>query len=258
MTQPLTLESVVQTQRNPHTTSERYSFIPTTHALSVLAEHGWLPARAAEARVTKEENRGYQRHMVRLQNPAFDRDLLDVGDAYPEIVLVNAHGGGAAFQLYLAMLEKVCGNGLIVDRGVSDHYRVPHVGYTADKVGDAVSAITDGFPKVFARREEFKAIRLDRDEQHAYAKAAIELRFDGERYAVEPSEVLRARRWQQAEPTLWNTFNAVQENVIRGGVRQRRGDGSRVRSRAVGSITENVRLNRALWRLTEEMAAIAH
>src|SRR5262249_29652709 len=64
---------------------------------------------------------------------------------------------------------------------------------------------------------------------------------------------LRPNRWQQAEPTLWNVLNTGQENIIRGGVHQVRSDGSRFRSRPVRDISEDVRINRELWRLAVEM-----
>ena len=45
----ITLPSIIQTSKNPHTTSDRYAFIPTTQVLSVLADYGWQPfARARQ------------------------------------------------------------------------------------------------------------------------------------------------------------------------------------------------------------------
>ena len=53
-----------------------------------------------------------------------------------------------------------------------------------------------------------------------------------------------------------------QEAIIRGGVMQRdvrngsKTFGRSTKSRKIGGLDENIRLNRALWRLTEEMAKI--
>ena len=250
------LTSIMQTRRNPHSTSEKYSFIPTYQVLEVFADHGWHPVKAVQARVVKEENQGYQRHMVRLRNEQFSADLVNVGDTLPEIALVNSHGGASSFQVYMALLEKVCSNGLIVDRGSFDHYRIAHTGYTAAKVEEAISGIVRHFPEILTRREEFQRVALTESERRAFAQAAIELRFDGEKFQVNPAELVRVRHHGQRAPNLWNTFNVVQENLIRGGVQQRRRDGRQFRSREVSSISENVRLNRALWKLTEEMAGL--
>ena len=67
---------------------------------------------------------------------------------------------------------------------------------------------------------------------------------------------IRTWRSQEKEPTLWNTFNVIQEKFIKGGVRQIRPDRTRVKSRAISSIDENVKLNKALWTLTSEMAKL--
>jgi hypothetical protein len=57
---------------------------------------------------------------------------------------------------------------------------------------------------------------------------------------------------------LWTTFNKVQENVVRGGLRGVRRDETgrsrRVRSRAINGIDQHIRLNQALWTLSQHMA----
>jgi len=53
------------------------------------------------------------------------------------------------------------------------------------------------------------------------------------------------------------TFNAIQENMIRGGLHgQKRNAEGRIRrsqTRAINGIDQNVNLNRALWTLAEGM-----
>jgi hypothetical protein len=51
-------------------------------------------------------------------------------------------------------------------------------------------------------------------------------------------------------------FNRVQENLIKGGVAGRAATGRRTTTRAVGGVTENVKLNKALWTLADSMAAL--
>jgi hypothetical protein len=238
-----TIASITQTRKNPHTTSDKYAFIPTTRALDVLAGHGWLPVKATEARVLKEENHGYQRHMVRLRNDQFARGLD-----------VDSHGGGSSFQLYAALLEKVCTNGLIVERGTAAHYRIAHTGYADAKVDVAVADLAGYFPDILARRDAMRELLLRPDGQLAFAQAAAALRFGDRPTTISPEALLTLRHSGQTAPTLWNTFNIVQENAIRGGLRTYLPDGRRSRTRAVNGIAESVRLNRALWRLAEDAA----
>src|SRR5262249_44608898 len=153
----------------------------------------------------------------------------------------------------------VCSNGLIIEvpnkEGLGGYYRITHVGYNADKVVEAARGIAEALPKAFEQRERFKCIRLSIDQQLNYASEAAELRFE-RRHEVNLLDLLYARHARQEEPTLWNTFQRVQEAVIRGGVGMLRKDGSRIRSRALTSIREDVRLNRALWELTERTATL--
>ena len=55
---------------------------------------------------------------------------------------------------------------------------------------------------------------------------------------------------------LWTTFNVVQENVIRGGIRGRTEKGSLTRTREVTGIDGDIKLNQALWKLAEEFAKL--
>jgi hypothetical protein len=246
--------SVSQTHASERV-SDRYTFIPTTKTLEVFADHGWFPVAIHEAGTRIPENKGFQKHAIRLTNQRYNDEML-VGSTVPQILLTNSHSGTAAFELLFALFEKVCSNGLVVAKGEAEKVRVMHKGYTDDKIADAINKILVDAPKTLALTDEFKQTILTEEERRLYAKAAIELRFDGDKYAVEPRDLLQTWRSEEKAPTLWNTFNVVQEKVIRGGVRQRRQDGSRIRSKEVKNITENIKLNKALWTLTEEMAKL--
>ncbi len=86
------------------------------------------------------------------------------------------------------------------------------------------------------------------------------LRFDDE-HAVVADQLLIARRHEDRPNDLWTCFNRVQENVIRGGLsyRQTNEETGRIAHRTTGavrSVDGDVKLNRALWVLAEEMAKI--
>jgi hypothetical protein len=51
-----------------------------------------------------------------------------------------------------------------------------------------------------------------------------------------------------------NTFNLVQENMLRGGLRGHSESGRRTRTRAVTSVSEDIRLNKALWTMAQALA----
>lgn len=235
--------------------SHKYKFIPTTKPLEVLADYGWFPVAANLARVKSQDRDGYQRHVVRLANEKWNKELA-VGSTIPQILLTNDHSGSAAFEFLVGLYEKICSNQLCVSRGNAAAFKVRHIGYADNAVEEHLQNIMQMIPATLERVDRYKQIELTQPQQLAYAEAAIELRYDGDKYAVAPPELLRRRHYEQKAPTLWNTYNTVQENVIKGGVRQRRQDGSRIKAKAVTSIKEDIRLNKALWTLTEKMAAI--
>ena len=250
-------ESIQQVTRHPTRTSDSYRFVSTRAILDGFAEHGWLPAVVREAGVRKPENRGFQQHLVRLRSQEFTLREMGVGDAIPEIVLKNAHNGDSALHLYAGIFEKVCSNGLIVQRG-GDRVRLPHLGFATWMVESAVKHLTAIMPGAFAERERWRGLVLKEDERLAFADEASELRFGGGKYAVEAEDLLRTRRLEQVDKSLWSVFNTVQENIIRGGVPQRRPDGSRFLSRPVRSVDKEVRLNLKLWQLAASLEKAIH
>ena len=107
-------------------------------------------------------------------------------------------------------------------------------------------------PEVLDTVQEWRGITLDNEQMREYATKAAMLRFgEDEKAPYSPHHSNYTRRREDAFPTLWHTFNRVQENLMKGGFRSRF-TGRRVRS--ITGINENVRLNRALWELTEETA----
>jgi hypothetical protein len=239
-------ESIQQTERHPTRTSNAYGFVSTRVVLGAFAELGWFPVTVREAGVRKPENRGFQQHLVKLRSPDFERRKIAVGDAVPEIVVKNAHNGDSSLYFFAGIFEKVCGNGLMVWRD-RDRVRLPHLGFAPWMVEPAVRHLGVVMAGAFADRERWRGLTLEKDERLAFADAALPVRFD--RYSVEAEELLRPRRWEQSDNSLWSVYSTVQENIMRGGIPQRRPDGTRFLSRPVRSVDEEVRINLRLWQL---------
>jgi hypothetical protein len=144
--------------------------------------------------------------------------------------------------------------------------RIPHKGDIQGEVIEGAFRVLDEFGAVEERTEAMKALQLQPPEEMAFAHAALALRF-GERGAEEggghppapmtapvtAAQLVEPRRAEDTGRSLWNTFQRVQENVIRGGQPGRSAQGRRMHTRPVGSIDRGVSLNRALWMLAEEM-----
>lgn len=246
--------SIMQGRRHVSRTSERYSFVSTLEAAGVLRESGWVPVKARES--SSRGYQGYQKHEVCFWNSRFNRKLL-VGDEVPEIVLQNSHMGSAAFVLMAGLHRCVCSNQLCVPSAIVEIRRIRHVGYAEQLVHDALEGIVEALPRTLETVEQYKAVPLNADERQAFAKAAIELRFDGDKFTVSPDDVLQKRRSSVDDGhDLWTTFNRVQENMIKGGVSARNCKGTRRKSKAVRSIDVSTKLNQRLWMLAAVVGGI--
>jgi hypothetical protein len=81
---------------------------------------------------------------------------------------------------------------------------------------------------------------LSEPEVGKFIRDAAALRWDDERKVNEAAWALgRKRRYEDGTNSLWQVFNRVQENIIRGGYRVRR----------ITSAAKDVEINRDLWNL---------
>jgi hypothetical protein len=244
-----------------HEVSDRYQFIPTIHVVQALRKEGWYPAKVQESRTRIEAKQGFTRHLVRFRN---DGVHLEVGDSLPEIVLVNSHDRGCSFNLMAGIFRFVCSNGMVIQNADFGKVSVRHSGGDVmHDILEAVFTMAANTSKMAEAVEDFQTITLSRDEQGAYAEAAAELRWgrDPETHLVKapfPSEkLLMERRREDLSDNLWAVHNRVQENLMKGGIRGVSANGRRrVRSRRVNSVSEDVRINGALWTLSEKMAEL--
>jgi hypothetical protein len=174
-----------------------------------------------------------------------------------EIILINSHDGASSYQMLAGVFRFVCCNGLVVG-DVTNDIRIPHKGNIQDEVIEGAFRVLEDFEVVDASTDSMKALPLQREEQQAFATAALALRY-GERGEGEPpppvtaEQLIEARRPEDFGNSLWTTFQRVQENAMRGGQPGRGAKGRCLHTRPVGSIDRSVSLNRALWVLAEEM-----
>lgn len=247
----------------PHASrSDRYAYISTKTVLDGLADEGFYPVAACQARARDVSRREFTKHMLRLRRAG--DSFAKVGDVIPELVLLNSHDGSSAYQLMGGLFRLVCDNGMVVDDASVGCIRVHHKGDVVHDVIDAAFTIVEQSGKAVEQAEAWTQLQLQDPERLALATAAHLVRFgDAEgnvSTAIEPAQLLTARRYGDNGKDLWTTFNVVQENVIRGGLVGYDHDSNnrprRRRSRAVKGIDQDVKLNKALWTLASEMAKL--
>ena len=237
----------------PHgSRSARYAYIPTSDVINGLRSEGFQPFMACQARSRIEGKAEFTKHMLRFRHTGQIN-----GEIANEIILVNSHDGTSSYQMLAGCFRFVCHNGLICGDTVED-FRVRHSGDILNNVIEGAYRIVDEFEQVGESKDLMQSIQLTQGQQNAFANAALQLRYDPEdNVPIEGYKLNTPRRTADQGADLWRTFNRVQENIIQGGLRGLNRNGGRMTTRQVTGVSENVRLNRALWSLAEEMAKLA-
>jgi hypothetical protein len=231
--------------------SERYSYIPTITLLENLQREGFQPFFACQTRVRDPGKREHTKHMLRLR-----REGQITGKQVPEIILLNSHDGSSSYQMLPGLFRAVCQNGLICGESFGE-VRVPHKGNVVEKVIEGAYEVLGIFDRVEEKRDAMNSLLLPPPAQQAMAKAALTYRFGEEHQPVAESQILAPRRWQDESNDLWTTYQRIQENLIKGGLSGRTTKGKRAHTRAVKGIDGDVKLNRALWVMAENMLELA-
>jgi hypothetical protein len=231
--------------------SERYTYIPTIDVLRGLRNEGFQPFMVCQTRVRDQDKREFTKHLIRMR-PASEINGEDVN----EIILLNSHDGTSSYQMLGGVYRFVCQNGMVAGETVGE-VRVPHKGNIVRNVINGAFDVLDGFDLIREQKEGMQTVTLNRDEQHAFARSALALRYDPTDADVPApiaeSQLLNVRRFEDRRDDLWVVFNRIQENMTKGGLHGRSRSGRAMSTRPVTGIDQNVKLNRALWMLADAM-----
>ncbi|MGI3087306.1 DUF932 domain-containing protein [Yersinia pseudotuberculosis] len=231
--------------------SSRYTYIPTITLLDSLQKEGFQPFFACQTRVRDVSRREHTKHMLRLR-----REGQITGKQVPEIILLNSHDGSSSYQMLPGLFRFVCQNGLICGQTFGE-VRVPHKGDVVEKVIEGAYEVLGLFDRMDEQRDAMQSLLLPPPAQQALAHAALTYRFGEEHQPVTPMQILTPRRYEDNTPDLWTTYQRIQENLSKGGLSGRTVKGQRARTRAVNGIDGDVKLNRALWVMAENMLQLA-
>lgn len=227
--------------------SARYAYIPTITLLDRLREEGFEPFFACQTRVRDLDKREHTKHMLRLR-----RSGQITEKETQEIILLNSHDGSSSFQMLPGWYREVCSNGLVCGQSFGE-IRVPHKGDIAGQVIQGAYEVLGIFDQIDESREGMQALTLSQEHQHALAHAALTYRYGEEHHPVTESQILMPRRWEDKKDDLWTTFQRVQENLTKGGLNGRSAQGKQARTRAINGIDSDIKLNRALWVMAEQL-----
>jgi len=230
--------------------SNRYQFVSTKDILTRVNDFGWKITNA-----TSQNQSPTAQHRVTLVH---ENDIgIRSGDGIPRIEMFNSHDRSKRLMFAIGFFRFVCSNGLIIASGPAETIRTKHR-FTNDRlteIMDQVSQISGRFPKIMDTINEFKNREMTESEQVAYARYAIQGRFNYrpempkrfKDFGRTTEKLLGVRRDADAGNTTWQIYNRVQENLIQG---------IEGFNRPIRSYGDNVRVNQLLWKGAE--TALTH
>ncbi len=255
--------------------STKYRQVKTMDVLNIFTSQGWFPVKAQQQMVRLEDKRGFQKHMIRMrqQLPA------QKGDLFPEVVLTNSHDRSSAYQLMAGIFRLICMNGAVVSEAEFGTIRIKHMGFEPKEIVEASKQFGDGLPRIMGKVEEYQKIDLTDKERGVFAESALLMKYapgedmdekminvnrseDGNLFQIDKRQfdvkkLLTPVRNVDTKPTLWNTFNVIQEKMTKGNrfeIDTRPYHGGMKKVREIKGINESVRVNRGLWHLQSEFA----
>lgn len=246
--------------------SERYTYIPTIEIVDGLRANGFAPMFVKQGKSRVEGKAEFTKHLIRFrwQGDAAQTGVRRVGDVFPEVVLVNSHDGTSSYQLNAGLMRLVCLNGMMVSDRQFAAIKLPHKGDIVGQVIEGSYEVIEESRKAMGVAREWSGIELKQEEQLLLAQAVHSVRFadaDGQvTTPIRPEQMLGVRRHDDRPSDLWTVSNRIQENAIRGGLSAMGRDALNrprmVTTREVRGIDGDTRLNKAIWALTEQMAAL--
>lgn len=231
--------------------SDRYAYIPTIHVLDGLRKEGFQPFFVAQSKTRLNDRREFTKHMLRLRRSGD----INAGEAR-EVIMINSHDGSSGYKLIAGLIRFVCMNGLVTGEDISS-VSVRHSGRVQDEVIEGAYQVVKSFDVADQQVLGMKETKLIPAQATAFAEAALTLRYDEGKAPVTATQILEPQRREDSDPSLWSTFNRVQEHLVNGGVQGVTQRGRRTTTRRINGIDENTKLNRALWTLSARMAELA-
>jgi len=231
--------------------SSRYGFVPTSEVVNGLRSAGLVPVYAGQSLTRLEGKRDFTRHVLRFR-PDYAPTI--VGEALPEVVLLNSHDGSSGFKMWLGMFRMVCANGLIVSDKAMGAVSIPHRANAVEHARRQSIELIERVSGLSLQIETFQAIELSDGEMFQLAEHAAAIRWGSERPAgLNARDLLTPRRFEDSRRNLWAVLNTIQENLTKGGVNLNR-IGRRSSTRGLRSIVDDTRMNTRLWAAADQLA----
>lgn len=256
---PLSLErakevapAIFATSPAPTIKSAKYQFTPTVEVIEHMDKLGFQLTAAKQSKSNVELRKNWGIHITRFQHPELYIKNAEGGiEARPEVVLLNSHDGTRPVQFELGLFRLVCENGLVVKTQDFGGFRERHTKFDFPTIKSMIEEKVGGMKSIVTKISSWNSKLMTDKERFQFAVEALALRMGEDRKAenYEILEILQPKRKADEGKSLWNTFNILQENLIKGGFQL-----NERQARAITNPVEDLKINQDLWQLAEAYA----
>jgi hypothetical protein len=210
---------------------------------------GYVLTGVKQSKSNVELRKNWGIHITRFQHPdLYIKDPQGMIEARPEVVLINSHDGTRPIQFEMGLFRLVCENGLVIKDRDMGSFRERHTKLNFQEVKNLMDEKVSGLQEVVGKISQWNMKEMSDKQRFNFAMDALALRIGTDRQAeqYEIMDILTAKRKVDEQPTLWHTFNTVQENLIKGGFQL-----NNRQARAINNPVEDFNLNQGLWQLAD-------
>jgi hypothetical protein len=234
--------SIFTTEKSPKL-SDRYSMVPTIDVINKFMDAGWEVSGANQVGAGP-----YGRHSVRMRNSV----LPKVGDSLIEAIITNSHNGTTKLEVGAGLFRLVCSNGLVIPQQELISLNQRHTNISMDEVEKITETFIKSTPIIERSMNRMVDKKMSTDEKIDFTTKAIGIRWKNTEdiSTLTLETIINPLRADDFESTLWNTFNVVQEKLIRGGFVKEQGHNKRM-VKPITSLSTDTMINKKLWELAE-------
>ena len=241
--------AIFATSPAPTIKSPKYQFTPTFEVIEHMQDMGYVLTGVKQSKSNVDLRKNWGIHITRFQHPdLYIKDPQGMIEARPEVVLINSHDGTRPIQFEMGLFRLVCENGLVIKDRDMGSFRERHTKLNFQEVKNLMDEKVSGLQEVVGKISQWNMKEMTDKQRFNFAMDALALRIGTDRQAeqYEIMDILTAKRKVDEQPTLWHTFNTVQENLIKGGFQL-----NNRQARAINNPVEDFNLNQGLWQLAD-------
>jgi hypothetical protein len=235
--------ALYNTERHP-AVSDKYNVMPTYQIVEKMEQDGWRIAKYDQVKARSSPQ--FAKHLLRMRRPDHMEYHEEVA---PEVLIINSHNRTSTLRFMLGFFRFICSNGLISGEILDNLTFRHHVSNPFDLILDAANEIYSQAEQKVKTIRKMQATELSYDDTHQFLRMASDLIPN--RVYANVFQLDVAHQEADQGPSVWNTFNRIQSNLMGGNATIRSTTNRLLKARPVKALDKNLKLNVALWNLAE-------